>query len=372
MAEGIKFVIGRLKGEKNTTVQTVIFSKDEGWTEEKAKVWLKNNDMYSGKVDETDNYFRYRQKNPDDFEENSFRTIIPGKKKMSEYFYYLTDISDLKLEEKDNKKTAWIEIFRIGKWNHPKYGIIEGTKKLFNDFINNWKNNILGREISFDKTHNPEEGATGWVKELKIEDDKLKAFVEFTPWGVELIEQKGFKYFSPEYRSEYIDKETGVIYNNVLMGGAITNRPFLTNLAPVVLSEDFEKGFSLCCPSVIECPNEDKYRWLKQNFISILNELVSLNKISIEEIKDFIMPYLQNIEEYTMSEDLKEELFKYLEEYVEKNEEKIKNIMSSMKEHMQEMIDEINKENGMNMMKNIIKRHMNSMMHDMIDSLSMK
>jgi len=40
ITKGIKAVIGRLKGEKTTTVQSVIFSKDEFKTLDKAKKWL--------------------------------------------------------------------------------------------------------------------------------------------------------------------------------------------------------------------------------------------------------------------------------------------------------------------------------------------
>src|SRR3990167_4161307 len=233
-------------------------------------------------------------------------------------YYYLTDISDIQLEEKDGKKSSWIEVFREGEWNHPKWGIIKGTKKLFSDFISNWKSNVLGREIALDKTHNPEEGATGWIKDMKIVGDRLKALVEWTPWGIELIEQKGFKYFSPEYRDSYTDKESGKEHKNVLFGGGITNRPFLTDLAPIVLSEDLEN----------------------QCFKTINND------------------------------ELKEELWKALEEYVDKDEDKIKNIMDVMKDHIQEAMDEMKKKDGADRMKGIIKRHMNSMMMEIMDEMS--
>lgn len=235
-------------------------------------------------------------------------------------YYYLTDISDIVLEEKEGKKTSWIEIFREGSWSHPKHGIILGTKKLFNDFIDNWKNNILGRDIAIDRTHNPEDGATGWVKDMKIVGDRLKALIEFTPWGIELIEQKGFKYFSPEYRDSYIDKESGKEYKNVLFGGGITNRPFLTNLAPIVLSED--------------------------------------------------MDVFQKYEDNKLSDDFKEELWIALQEYVEHDDEKIKKITDMMKEHIQEAIDEMDKDSNKMSVKSIIREHMERMMHDIMNSMT--
>ena len=233
-------------------------------------------------------------------------------------YYYLTDISDIQLEEKDGKKSSWIEVFRIGKWNHPKYGIIEGTTKLFGDFIKNWKDRVLGRDISLDKTHEPSDGATGWVQELKIKGDRLLALIEWTPFGIELIEQKGFKYFSPEYRDTYTDKESGKEHKNVLFGGALTNRPFLTDLAPIVLSEDLEN----------QC----------------------FKSLDVDETK--------------------EELWKALQEYVDHDEEKIKTIMDVMKEHMNEAMKEMGKENGKEIVKSIISNHMKSMMQEIMDNMS--
>src|SRR3989304_1902097 len=234
-------------------------------------------------------------------------------------YYYLTDISDIQLEEKEGKKSSWIEIFRIGKWSHPKYGIIEGTTKLFGDFIKNWKDRVLGRDISLDKTHEPSDGATGWIQELKIKGDRLLALIEWTPWGIELIEQKGFKYFSPEYRDSYTDKETGKEYKNVLFGGALTDRPFLTDLAPIILSED--------------------------------------------------MDIFQKYEDSTLNNELKEELWIALEEYANHDEEKIKNIMNVMKEHMQEMMDEMKTKNGEMMVKSIIKTHMQQIMNEIMNNM---
>jgi len=233
-------------------------------------------------------------------------------------YYYLTDISDIELEDKEGKKTSWIEVFRVGKWNHPKYGIIEGTTKLFGDFIKNWKDRVLGRDISLDKTHEPSDGATGWVQELKIKGDRLLALIEWTPWGIELIEQKGFKYFSPEYRDVYVDKESGKEHKNVLFGGALTNRPFLTDLAPIVLSEALEN----------------------QCFKTINND------------------------------EIKENFWKALQEYADHDEDKIKSIMDVMKNHMQEAMDEIKKKEGADRMKGIIKSHMNSMMLEIMDEMS--
>lgn len=58
----------------STKIQTLIFDK-EIFTEEEAKDWAKENDFKADNVDETDDSYRLRQKDPSDFEDGSFKTI---------------------------------------------------------------------------------------------------------------------------------------------------------------------------------------------------------------------------------------------------------------------------------------------------------
>lgn len=240
----------------------------------------------------------------------------------SKAFYYLTDISNIELQAEGDKKSSWIEIFRIGKWNHPKHGIIEGSKKLFNDFIDNWRAGVLGRDIAIDRTHNPEEGATGWVKDMKIVGDRLKALVEWTPWGIDLIENKGFKYFSPEYRDSYTDKENGKEYKNVLYGGALTNRPFLTDLAPVVLSEDISLDQYAVPQKVPRDSMGMGYVDLVNPFLDILRQLCFGGYVDQNDLKDFVVKHLDKVNfdqvDVSMNEEFKKEITNLLEEYFNK------------------------------------------------------
>ena len=81
----IQAVIGHLKGETTTTVQTIIFSPTSEWDAASCKAWLKEHDFKASGVDETEDSYRYRQRDPGDFEEGSFRTINfkGGKKTMA-------------------------------------------------------------------------------------------------------------------------------------------------------------------------------------------------------------------------------------------------------------------------------------------------
>ena len=145
---GVKFVVGRPKGKKTTDVQTVIFKKDN-WTLDKAKKWLKDNKFKSTKVDETEDSFRFRQRNPGDFEKDSFRTIAPGKSKEASMDVTLTmvekagdAIADVIVESAIRKVFtspiiayyALFEYMECGK--QPPIGIIEKAAKWTRKYIN--------------------------------------------------------------------------------------------------------------------------------------------------------------------------------------------------------------------------------------------
>ena len=64
----------------STQVQSVIFEKSK-YSVTEAKKWLRDNGFVAPKVDKTDRYLRFRQKEPSYFDESSFRTIPFGKGK---------------------------------------------------------------------------------------------------------------------------------------------------------------------------------------------------------------------------------------------------------------------------------------------------
>jgi len=61
--------------ESPTKIQTLILSKEKFKTKQAAIKWIEEHDFHSTKVDETNSSYRFRQKDPSDFIEGSFRTI---------------------------------------------------------------------------------------------------------------------------------------------------------------------------------------------------------------------------------------------------------------------------------------------------------
>ncbi len=254
--------------------------------------------------------------------------VIAKQMEDGKSFYYMTEIDEKILKELEDKTMITIDVFREGKWQHPTWGQIEGNKSLFNDFIKNWKGNIVGRDLIFDKNHRPEDGGTGIVKDLFIDGDKLKAKVELTNFGIDLIKNRGFRYFSPEYTSKYTNKETGNIVENVLLGGALTLRPFLTNLSPIILSEQLNEEMCLdqyaVQQGISQPPSTLDYLDLVEPFLSIIRKLCFSGYIEQKDLKEFAIEHLNKVNfdqiSFGMNEEFKSELLNLLEEYFnEKN-----------------------------------------------------
>jgi len=156
---------------------------------------------------------------------------VPNK-----FYGSTTDLVGLGLDPTSNNSSE-IEILKVGNWEHPIYGELIITEERLKRFKENFDLGIR-KGVAIDVEHKSDEGAVGWVKNLTIKDDSLFALVEWTNEGIQLIRNKKFRFFSPEFDDYYEDAKTGEEFRDVLIGGAITNRPFLQDLQEVVLSEN--------------------------------------------------------------------------------------------------------------------------------------
>jgi len=153
------------------------------------------------------------------------------------FFGSVTDLAGLDLDPVSDNVSE-IEILTTGVWHHPIYGELEITPKRLERFKKNFDDGVR-KAIAIDIEHKSDEGAVGWVKNLTIKDNSLYALVEWTPEGVQLIRNKKYRFFSPEFDDIYEDPKTGQEFRDVLIGGALTNRPFLQDLREIVLSEKY-------------------------------------------------------------------------------------------------------------------------------------
>lgn len=140
-----------------------------------------------------------------------------------------------------------IQILRTGTFHHPAYGKFTITDDTLETMVKNFQDvrPKAPTELVVDFEHlsagdltDPKQGvAAGWVKDLIKQDGRLFADVEWNQEAAEAIKKKEFRFISPEFDLNYTDKETGKKTGPTLISVALTNRPFLEGMEPVVLSE---------------------------------------------------------------------------------------------------------------------------------------
>lgn len=135
-----------------------------------------------------------------------------------------------------------IDVLQIGSYDSTRYGKFDVTRDDFDAYIREFKeSNASGRrQVDFD--HKGSQGdtrAAGWIQDLHIDGDKLKAHVEWTPAGKAAVEGKEYRFTSAEYQTKVRNKNTGeTTETKRLKAVTLTNRPFIDTMDPVSLSDD--------------------------------------------------------------------------------------------------------------------------------------
>lgn len=144
------------------------------------------------------------------------------------------------IELDEGSNTQWVQILRTGRWDHPKHGELLITRERLQNMVKNFKDNVRGMDLALDAGHRNQDQAYGWFEDLKMDGDRLMAKISFTPPGVRAVNERRYRYLSAEFAPTWRDPETGKVYHDVLMGAALTNRPFVKGMEPVpiMLSED--------------------------------------------------------------------------------------------------------------------------------------
>ena len=185
-------------------IQTIVVSKKPGIDLKKAKEKAigagARSPISNDLVDETKGTYRFRQRNPTDFVEGSFKSFkVPGQgviivygklkdKKMSEF----RSIPFLLSEETFPSE---VQLLRCGCFFHDGREI-QITEDDLISMVKNFSEKIRGIDLMIDFSHKSEGEAAGWIKKLSLSEDnnQLWAEVEWTPEGKKNLENKSFKY----------------------------------------------------------------------------------------------------------------------------------------------------------------------------------
>lgn len=152
---------------------------------------------------------------------------------------FIGNLSPVALDE-GTSQTAEIQVFKQGKFRKNGRNITVGPEQI-KQAVENFNNHVAGEpplDYDHEFAYGGSSAAAGWFKALYEKDGALWATVEFTREAAEKVREKVYRFFSPEFHENWAD-ETGKKHGFVLLAGGLTNRPFLKNMAPVTLSEQF-------------------------------------------------------------------------------------------------------------------------------------
>src|SRR3972149_1397320 len=152
-------------------------------------------------------------------------------------FGYVTDVGDIKFD--DATLSSWIQLMPLGSYKHVMHGQIDITPEKVQKFEDNFRKNVRGITLDVDYDHKAHDGkAAGWIQDIQNRGfDGLWGLVKWTQPAYQSLKAGEYKYFSPEFQDEWEHPQSAQTFENVLFGGAITNRPFLKDIQPINLHE---------------------------------------------------------------------------------------------------------------------------------------
>lgn len=135
-----------------------------------------------------------------------------------------------------------IEIARVAEGDHPSYGKLKITQEHLETMVSNFKSKVTGVDLSVNEDHKKNE-AFGWFKDVFLSFDKQTLYgqIVWNSKGTTALSEKEYRYFSPEFRFNYKHPHSGEEFGATLLGGALTNYPFLKMEAIVELNEKQEQ-----------------------------------------------------------------------------------------------------------------------------------
>ncbi len=155
---------------------------------------------------------------------------------MDQKLAYWVDLKGIAFED-GRPDASWLQAFPIGEYDHPIYGKIKMTFDRARNMASNVIRKVRGIDIAIDYGHDSGGEAAGWVTSAEARTDGLWLFVEWTKEAANSIREGKYRYFSPEYLDKWKHPQSGDEFTDVVLGGGLTNRPFLKNILPVNLSE---------------------------------------------------------------------------------------------------------------------------------------
>lgn len=146
-----------------------------------------------------------------------------------------------------------IEIARVAEGEHPSYGKLKISQQHLETMERNFKAKVTGVDLSVNEDHKKNE-AFGWFKDVFLSFDKQTLYgqIVWNSKGTTALSEKEYRYFSPEFRFNYVHPHSGTEHGPTLLGGALTNYPFLKMEAIVELNNKEQGDSNMSTEKTIE------------------------------------------------------------------------------------------------------------------------
>ena len=149
---------------------------------------------------------------------------------------------------------SWIQLAVVGDFVSNKYGKFSIEKTDLVEMVQNFaadRTPIDYDHLTNSPTHPHDSIAAGWLQRVELRDGgtTLWGLVEWTPDAEKRIENREYRFISPSFMKDY-KTPTGEKVGTKLLAAALTNVPFLPEMAAVVLGADAVFGqFALSLPA---------------------------------------------------------------------------------------------------------------------------
>lgn len=144
---------------------------------------------------------------------------------------FISALKNLSLD--GDKPTTWETITRTGVFHDERYGEFEITRAMLLQMVDNFDKGTYGQQVFIDVSHEPSKGAAAKILKLAVEGNKLRALLEWTPYGIDAVKNRGFSYLSAMYIENWRDNEKRALHGAVLLGAGLTIHPVVKYLDPI-------------------------------------------------------------------------------------------------------------------------------------------
>lgn len=142
----------------------------------------------------------------------------------------------------DGKLPKEIHVLPKGSFETRPYGTMVIDDGIMTQMVANFDKKVR-KAVPVDVDHDGGKAA-GWIQKLVMKEDGLWAEVEWNKYGKDLLKEKIYKLFSPEWSFDYVDPQHSTHHGAVLIAGSLTNRPLFKNLEAIVASETDSKDLT--------------------------------------------------------------------------------------------------------------------------------